>query len=79
MSQLMLEEADSQLAHLVQQVRTGEEVVIVHNSVPIARLSALPEDTPEQKPASQFGNAKDVLIYMADDFDAPLEDFKEYM
>lgn len=79
MSQLMLEEADSQLARLIQQARTGEEVVIVHNSVPIARITAFIEDVADQKPQSQFGNAKDVLIYMADDFDAPLEDFKEYM
>jgi len=34
---------------------------------------------PEEKPVSHFGNAKDDLIYMADDFDAPLEDFKDYM
>jgi hypothetical protein len=31
---------------------------------------------PEEKPVSHFGNAKDFLIYMADDFDAPLEDFR---
>ncbi len=26
-----------------------------------------------------FGSAKGILKYMADDFDEPLEDFKEYM
>jgi hypothetical protein len=25
------------------------------------------------------GSAKDMIAHMADDFDAPLEDFKEYM
>lgn len=33
----------------------------------------------EEKPISHFGNAKGDLIYTADDFDAPLEDFKDYM
>ena len=26
-----------------------------------------------------FGGAKGMVLYMADDFDAPLEDFKDYM
>ncbi len=26
-----------------------------------------------------FGSGKHTLIYMADDFDAPLKDFKDYM
>ncbi len=74
MSTVLLEDADSQLAQLVQQASNGEEVIIVRDSTPIAKLVPLPQD----KPVSHFGNAKDILIYMADDFDAPLEDFKEY-
>ena len=31
------------------------------------------------KPKRKFGALKGGLIYMAPDFDAPLEDFKEYM
>lgn len=75
MSQVLLEDSTSQLARLVDRVRRGEEVVILRDSTPVARLVALPEE----KPVSHFGNAKDSLIYMADDFDAPLEDFKDYM
>ena len=33
---------------------------------------------PKMKPVPQFGSAKG-KIKMADDFDAPLDDFKEYM
>ena len=79
MSQVMLEDVGSQIVQLVQRASSGEDIVIVRDSTPIARITALTESTPDQKPQSQFGNAKDVLIYMADDFDAPLEDFKEYM
>lgn len=32
-----------------------------------------------QKKTPKFGSAKGIITYMADDFDAPLDDFKEYM
>lgn len=32
---------------------------------------------PERKP--HFGSAKGMVTFMADDFDAPLDDFNEYM
>ncbi len=78
MSQVMLENADSQLAHLVEQVRRGEEVIILRDSTPVAKLIPLPEEK-STAAVSHFGNARDDLIYMADDFDAPMEDFKDYM
>lgn len=34
---------------------------------------------PEQEAGLQFGALKGMLVYMSPDFDAPLEDFKEYM
>ena len=33
----------------------------------------------EQEPRLRFGALKGMLLYMAPDFDAPLEDFKDYM
>lgn len=75
MSQVMLEDTNSQLARLVEQARRGEEIIILRGSTPVAKIVPLPEE----KPVSHFGNAKDILIYMADDFDAPLDDFKDYM
>ncbi len=33
----------------------------------------------KQKPKRRFGSMKGLVEYIADDFDAPLEDFKEYM
>lgn len=32
-----------------------------------------------RKSKRQFGSMKGLVEYIADDFDAPLEDFKEYM
>jgi hypothetical protein len=39
--------------------------------------SKLPEQSNSGK--RKFGSMKGLVVYMADDFDAPLEDFKEYM
>ena len=78
MSQVMLEEVGSELAQLVNQARSGEEVTIVCNSTPIAKIVPVtPEEPKTLRPG--FGSGKYALIYMADDFDAPLEDFKDYM
>jgi antitoxin (DNA-binding transcriptional repressor) of toxin-antitoxin stability system len=76
MSTVLLEDADSQLAHLVQQARNGEEVIIVRDHMPIAKIVPLLHEKPIR---SGYGSGKDDILYMADDFDAPLEDFKEYM
>jgi Protein of unknown function (DUF2281) len=35
--------------------------------------------TSEKVSTRKFGDLKGLLVYMADDFDAPLEDFKDYM
>ena len=36
------------------------------------------EEAEERKPL-QFGAMKGLVLYIADDFDAPLEDFEDYM
>ena len=78
MSQITLEDTDSQLAQLVQQASTGEEVIIVRGTVAVAKIVPMPTRKPEPlKPG--FGSGKYALVYMADDFDASLEDFEEYM
>ncbi|HEX9956571.1 MAG TPA: DUF2281 domain-containing protein [Fibrella sp.] len=42
--------------------------------------SVLEADTmPTTKEPRQFGTLKGLVTYIADDFDAPLDDFKEYM
>jgi hypothetical protein len=44
-----------------------------------ALLAELKKPAGEQKPKAVFGSGKGMIAYMADDFDAPLEDFKDYM
>lgn len=78
MSYVTIEDAHSQLAQLVDQVSKGEEVIVVRDDKPIAKLVPLPAEEPKPKRPG-FGSGKDDILYMADDFDAPLEDFKDYM
>ena len=72
----MLEDSDSQVAGWVEQALAGEEVIILRDSKPIAKIVSLPRGGEQRM--SRFGNGKGELVYMADDFDAPLEDFKDY-
>ena len=68
-----LNKAQAQLPELVESALSGEEVVLTKDDQPLVKLT--PVASPEARP--QFGSAKG-LITIADDFDAPLEDFNEY-
>ena len=72
-----LEEAQARLPELIAAAVRGEEVVVTQDNQPTAKIVAVPRQT--EKPRPVFGSAKGVILYMADDFDAPLEDFEEYM
>lgn len=75
MATVTIVEAQAHLAELIDKLQPGEEVVIIRNAEPVAKLVLMA--TP--KPPRQPGLLKDKIFYMAEDFDAPLEDFKEYM
>ena len=72
--QVTLSEAQTHLPDLVEAVKKGETVLIAENNLPVARL--VPVKQIGRHP--QFGSARG-LIAVADDFDAPIEDFGEYM
>lgn len=71
-----LEEAQAQLPQLIEQLHPGEEVIITRDQKPVARLVG--EGTTPRRPR-QLGTLKGSVLYAAPDFDAPLEDFKDYM
>jgi antitoxin (DNA-binding transcriptional repressor) of toxin-antitoxin stability system len=76
MATVTLEEAQAQLGNLIEHLQPGEEIIITRDDKPVARLVGEPK--PERKPRRP-GTMKGSVLYMAPDFDAPLEDFKEYM
>ncbi|HEU0015761.1 MAG TPA: type II toxin-antitoxin system prevent-host-death family antitoxin, partial [Longimicrobium sp.] len=69
-----LDQAQARLPELVRQVSRGEDVILTEDGEPVAKIIPFRR---AQGPR-EFGSAKG-LIHMADDFDAPLEDFRDYM
>ncbi len=71
-----LEEAAANLEQLINGLARGDEVVITNNQRVVAKLTT--ENSPKTpRPPPGFG--KDSILYIAPDFDAPLDEFKEYM
>ncbi|MEI6536479.1 MAG: DUF2281 domain-containing protein [Verrucomicrobiaceae bacterium] len=75
MTIVTIQEAQAGLSDLIHKLVPGEEVVITENDKPVAKLART--ELKKQWPC-KAGSAKG-KIWMAPDFDAPLEDFKEYM
>jgi prevent-host-death family protein len=74
MHQVDLEEAKTHLPDLIEIAVRGIEVVITKDNQPVVKLVPLAPS----KPHLRFGSAAG-KITMSEDFDAPLEDFKDYM
>lgn len=71
MSTISIEEARVKLDELIHGLTPGEEVVITENTQPVAKLVAV--DKPRRKLGAQRGS----VLYMAPDFDEPIEELKE--
>jgi len=73
--QVNIHEAKTQLSKLIQAAVNGQQVIIARGNKPMVRLEVLPEARSHRT----IGNAKGLIVSMAEDFDEPLDDFKEYM
>ena len=65
--------AKTNLARLLRQTRAGKRFLITSRGKPVARLEPV-----ETKSTKLRGDMKG-KIWMAEDFCAPLEEFREYM
>jgi antitoxin (DNA-binding transcriptional repressor) of toxin-antitoxin stability system len=74
MPQVTINQAQGQLSRLIRKVLAGEEVVIVKGKMPLVRLVAIRNGKTARKIGADKG-----LVEIAADFNAPLDDFKEYM
>lgn len=72
MQKIDISQAKQHLAQLIENM--DEDIIITKQGSPIAKIIGLSK----AKKKRQFGSAKG-LIGFADDFDAPLDDFKDYM
>lgn len=74
MYEIELEKAKAELDRVIQLALDGEEVVITQNHEAVLKLVPVLRSNGRRKAGSAKG-----LVSMAEDFDEPLEDFKEYM
>ena len=74
MQHIDLQEAKQHLADLFDAALSGEEIVITKDEHPVLKLTRISTAKVRRKAGSAKG-----LISIAEDFDAPLEDFAEYM
>ena len=73
---ITIDEAQANLKELVHQLAPGDEIIITENQQTIARLRGESEQ-PAKRPPPGLG--KGSILYMAPDFDEPLDEMKEYM
>ena len=74
MQNVDISQAKQHLSELVEKTICGAEIIITKGGQPVARIVGIPKRRKQRK----FGSAKG-LIKISEDFDKPLEDFKEYM
>lgn len=72
MQQYTIHQAKTQLSKILKLVAQGKEICIVNRDKPVAKI--VPLEPQKRRLGSLSGKVK-----IAADFDAPLEDFKEYM
>jgi len=72
---IAIELAQEKLKALIDGLESGEEIVITEDSRPVARLIG-ERNSHSPRPAAGLG--KGSILYMAEDFDEPMEEFREY-
>ena len=75
MQTITVTEAAEKLSDLIDAAMRGEEIVITKGDHSVVKL--MPTQPIKRYPA-KAGTAKG-QVWMSDDFDEPLEEFKEYM
>jgi prevent-host-death family protein len=75
---ISLDEAQAKLKELIGSMAPGDELIITQNQQPVAKLIS-EQAKPQLLQRPGPGLCKGMITYMAPDFDAPLEDMREYM
>ncbi|GIK61368.1 MAG: type II toxin-antitoxin system Phd/YefM family antitoxin [Ignavibacteriota bacterium] len=74
MTQVNIHEAKTNLSKLIDKVLKGESVIISKSNKPVVKLVLVDE----MKNKRSLGTAKE-SIKISEDFDAPVNEFKEYI
>lgn len=76
MQQINIADVSKNISELIEAAIRGEEILITKDDQPVAKLVPVPP-VKKRRPA-KAGSAKG-LVTISDDFDEPLEEFKDYM
>ena len=74
MTQVNIHEAKTNLSKLIDKVLKGESVIISKSNKPVVKLVLVDE----MKNKRSLGTAKE-SIKISEDFDTPVNEFKEYI
>ncbi len=75
MSRFNIAEAKSHFSELVKRAMLGEEVIIAKDNKPLVKIVPVERPKGPRKP----GSGKGQVLYIAPDFDATPEGFKDYV
>ena len=73
---ISVQEAQAKLRELIDSLAPGEEVILTEDQRPVAKLIG---ERTARPPRPAPGMGKGSILYMAPDFDEPMEEFREYM
>jgi prevent-host-death family protein len=69
-----MHQAKTHFSKLVKRALNGDEVIVAKAGVPLVKLVPVTPETPRKA-----GCLKGFTTSISDDFDAPLDDMREYM
>lgn len=75
MAKFNIAEAKTRFSELVRKAMLGEEVIIARDNKSVLKLVPLDEPKQPRKP----GSGKGQVLYIAPDFDATPQGFKDYV
>lgn len=75
MPTVTLEHAQKHLPQLIEQLQPGDEIIITRDNSPVAKLTGHGKANGAPR---RPGTLRGTVLYMAPDFNAPLDEFKEY-
>jgi prevent-host-death family protein len=75
MAAMPIDEVQAKLPELIHSLAPGERLTITEHNTPVAQLVSVSQPPTRRK----LGGMRGSVTYMATDFDAPLEEFREYM
>ena len=73
MTTVTIEEAQAKLPEIIQHLQPGEEITITEHGEALAQV----KQAQRKSWPCQAGTAKDKILWISPDFDAPLHEFSD--